>query len=77
MHIELFFSHFAASVVKAVMKYGKKHFAVDENRRDTYNHSLTSGHEQPIFSTLDGELKQLIPVCFMCVCCNNGRQCIS
>ncbi|XP_022772555.1 uncharacterized protein LOC111315236 isoform X2 [Durio zibethinus] len=55
-------NEFPASVVKAVMKYGKKHFAVDENRRDTYNHSLTSGPEQPIFSTLDGELKQLIPV---------------
>ncbi|XWS20841.1 hypothetical protein CRYUN_Cryun30bG0003600 [Craigia yunnanensis] len=55
-------NEFPASVVKAVMKYGKKHFAVDENRRDTYNHSLTSGHEQPIFSTMDGELKQLIPV---------------
>ncbi|XVE94406.1 hypothetical protein REPUB_Repub02eG0005900 [Reevesia pubescens] len=55
-------NEFPASVVKAVMKYGKKHFAVDENRRDTYNLSLTSGHEQPIFSTLDGELKQLIPV---------------
>ncbi|XWS14369.1 hypothetical protein CRYUN_Cryun35bG0003300 [Craigia yunnanensis] len=55
-------NEFPASVVKAVMKYGMKHFAVDENRRDTYNHSLTSGHEQPIFSTLDEELKQLIPV---------------
>ncbi|TYI39670.1 hypothetical protein ES332_A02G110400v1 [Gossypium tomentosum] len=55
-------NEFPASVVKAVMKYGMKHFAVDENRRDTYNYSLNSGHEQPIFSTLNGELKQLIPV---------------
>ncbi|KAE8717084.1 transport and Golgi organization 2-like protein [Hibiscus syriacus] len=55
-------NEFPASVVKAVMKYGMKHFAVDENRRDSYNHSLTSGHEQHIFSTLDGELKQLVPV---------------
>ncbi|TYH83374.1 hypothetical protein ES332_D02G128900v1 [Gossypium tomentosum] len=55
-------NEFPASVVKTVMKYGMKHFAVDENRRDTYNYSLNSGHEQPIFSTLNGELKQLIPV---------------
>ncbi|XVF74107.1 hypothetical protein PTKIN_Ptkin13bG0033700 [Pterospermum kingtungense] len=55
-------NEFPASVVKAVMKHGKKHFSVDENRRDTYNHSLTSGREQPIFSTLDQEVKQLIPV---------------
>ncbi|XP_012444392.1 uncharacterized protein LOC105768775 [Gossypium raimondii] len=55
-------NEFPASVVRAVMKYGMKHFAVDENRRDTYNHSSTSGHEQHTFSTLDGELKQLIPV---------------
>ncbi|XVF35824.1 hypothetical protein REPUB_Repub19eG0004000 [Reevesia pubescens] len=55
-------NEFPASVVRAVMKYGKKHFSVDENRRDTYNHSSTSGHEQPVFSTTDGELKQLIPV---------------
>ncbi|KAL4335629.1 hypothetical protein GQ457_07G027660 [Hibiscus cannabinus] len=55
-------NEFPASVVKAVMKYGMKHFAVDENRRDSYNHSSTSGHEQCIFSTLDGEVKQLVPV---------------
>ncbi|XP_021285040.1 uncharacterized protein LOC110417135 [Herrania umbratica] len=55
-------NEFPASVVKAVMKYGKKHFPVDENKRDTYNPSSTCGHEQPIFSTLDEELKQLIPV---------------
>ncbi|GMI91398.1 bromodomain-containing protein 1 [Hibiscus trionum] len=55
-------NEFPASVVKAVTKYGMKHFAVDENRRDSYNHSLTSGHEQCTFSTLDGEVKQLVPV---------------
>ncbi|XP_039049135.1 uncharacterized protein LOC120190077 isoform X2 [Hibiscus syriacus] len=54
-------NEFPASVVKAVMKYGMKHFTVDENRRDSFNHSLTSGHEQHIFSTLD-EVKQLVPV---------------
>ncbi|MBA0807953.1 hypothetical protein Gohar_023727 [Gossypium harknessii] len=60
-------NEFPASVVRAVMKYVMKHFAVDENGRDTYNHSSTSGHEQRTFSTLVGELKQLIPVCFMFV----------
>ncbi|KAL4332260.1 hypothetical protein GQ457_07G027670 [Hibiscus cannabinus] len=55
-------NEFPASVVKAVMKYGMKHFAVDENRRDSYNHSSTSGREQRIFSTLDAEVKQLVPV---------------
>ncbi|KAK8642280.1 hypothetical protein V6N13_011632 [Hibiscus sabdariffa] len=55
-------NEFPASVVKAVMKYGMKHFVVDENRRDSYNHSSTSGHEQRIFSTLDAEVKQLVPV---------------
>ncbi|TYI82021.1 hypothetical protein E1A91_D05G193600v1, partial [Gossypium mustelinum] len=55
-------NEFPASVVRAVMKFGMKHFAVDENGRDTYNHSSTSGHEQRTFSTLVGELKQLIPV---------------
>ncbi|XP_039026497.1 uncharacterized protein LOC120160130 isoform X1 [Hibiscus syriacus] len=55
-------NEFPASVVRAVTKYGKKHFAVDENRRDTYKLSCASGHEQPIFPILDGELKQLIPV---------------
>ncbi|XVF63526.1 hypothetical protein PTKIN_Ptkin09bG0093800 [Pterospermum kingtungense] len=55
-------NEFPASVVRAVNKYGRKHFAVDENRRDTYSNLLTSGHEQPIFSNLHGELKRLIPV---------------
>ncbi|XP_007018062.2 PREDICTED: uncharacterized protein LOC18591715 isoform X1 [Theobroma cacao] len=55
-------NEFPASVVKAVMKYGKKLFPLDENRRDTYNPSSTCELEQPIFFTLDEELKQLIPV---------------
>ncbi|GKU98166.1 hypothetical protein SLEP1_g11200 [Rubroshorea leprosula] len=55
-------NEFPASVVRAVMKYGMKHFPVDENKRDTYNNSLNSGDEQFLFGTLDGRFKQLIPV---------------
>lgn len=51
-----------ASVVKAVNKYGMKHFNVDDNRRDTYNHISTSNQEPSVLTTLEDELKQLIPV---------------
>ncbi|KAF5739297.1 hypothetical protein HS088_TW12G00500 [Tripterygium wilfordii] len=51
---------FPASVVRAVMKYGKKHFAVDENKRDTYKHPVTS--VPSVWTTFDGELDQLVPV---------------
>ncbi|KAG6736487.1 hypothetical protein POTOM_060739 [Populus tomentosa] len=55
------FTYLAASVVKAVMKYGKKPFVLDENKRDTYKHPLGS-HEPSILSTFEGELKQLVVV---------------
>ncbi|KAK3232007.1 hypothetical protein Dsin_003888 [Dipteronia sinensis] len=55
-------SEFPASVVKAVMKYGKKHFPVDEHKRDTYMDSLASDHEPSVFKTFEGELKQLTVV---------------
>jgi hypothetical protein len=55
------FTYHAASVVKAVMKYGKKPFVLDENKRDTYKHPLGS-HEPSILSTFEGELKQLVVV---------------
>ncbi|CAN8304620.1 unnamed protein product [Cochlearia groenlandica] len=55
-------SEFPSSVVKAVNKYGMKHFNVDDNRRDTYNHVSTSAQEPTVLSTLEDELKQLIPV---------------
>ncbi|KAK2660900.1 hypothetical protein Ddye_007433 [Dipteronia dyeriana] len=55
-------SEFPASVVKAVMKYGKKHFPVDEHKRDTYMNSLASDHEPSVFTTFEGELKQLTVV---------------
>ncbi|KAL0799862.1 hypothetical protein Bca101_055037 [Brassica carinata] len=53
---------FPPSVVKAVNKYGMKHFDVDDNRRDTYNHLSTSEQEPWVLKTLEDELKQLIPV---------------
>lgn len=45
------------------MKYGKKQFPVDENRRDTYGHTLAAGHVQTILDALEGEWKELMPVC--------------
>ncbi|XP_010498505.1 PREDICTED: bromodomain-containing protein 9-like [Camelina sativa] len=55
-------NEFPSSVVKAVNKYGMKHFNVDDNRRDTYNHLSTSSQEPSVLTTLEDELKQLIPV---------------
>ncbi|CAN8292211.1 unnamed protein product [Cochlearia groenlandica] len=55
-------TEFPPSVVKAVNKYGMKHFNVDENRRDTYNYPSTSIQEPSVLTTLEDELKQLIPV---------------
>lgn len=55
-------NEFPASVVKAVLKYGKKQFTVDENRRDTYNDSMASRHEPSVLTTFEGELKQLTVV---------------
>lgn len=47
--------------MKAVIKYGKKPFVLDENKRDTYKHSLDS-HEPSVLMTFEGELKQLMAV---------------
>ncbi|KAG5390677.1 hypothetical protein IGI04_032218 [Brassica rapa subsp. trilocularis] len=55
-------NEFPPSVVKAVNKYGMKHFNVDENKRDTYNHLPASTQEPSVLTTLEDELKQLIPV---------------
>lgn len=49
--------------MKAVLKYGKKQFTVDENRRDAYKDSMASGHEPSVLTTFEGELKQLMVVC--------------
>ncbi|KAL9358257.1 hypothetical protein Peur_051510 [Populus x canadensis] len=54
-------NEFPASVVKAVIKYGKKPIVLDENKRDTYKHPLDS-HEPSVLMTFDGELKQLMAV---------------
>lgn len=53
---------FAASVVKAVLRYGKKQFVVDETRRDTYKNPVTLGNERPMLSTVEDEFKQLLAV---------------
>ncbi|KAL2521856.1 Uncharacterized protein Fot_25779 [Forsythia ovata] len=52
-----------ASTLKADMKYRKKQFTVDENRRDTYKqfHPLSSGNEPPVFSNSAGDMKRLMP----------------
>ncbi|OVA00623.1 Bromodomain [Macleaya cordata] len=46
------------------MKLGKKQFVLDENRRNTYKHFHQSngGCEPSVFTTFDGEKKQLMAV---------------
>ncbi|GMI78747.1 hypothetical protein HRI_001544000 [Hibiscus trionum] len=46
-----------------VMKHGKKHFVLDESRRNTYNifHS-SAAREASVLNTFDGERKQLVTV---------------
>lgn len=55
----------AASILRADMKYGKKHFLVDENRRDTYEllHPSASCGEASLLWNADGDLKRLMAVC--------------
>ncbi|KAL5713807.1 hypothetical protein ACHQM5_015852 [Ranunculus cassubicifolius] len=56
---------FSASMLKGIsMKYGKKNYVLDENRRTTYNlsHSLNSGHTPSVLATFEGEKKQLMAV---------------
>lgn len=47
------------------MKYGNKHFSLDETRRDTYKqfHPSVCSPEPPLFSKIGGDMKQLMPVC--------------
>lgn len=52
----------AASVLKAVLRYGKKQFMVDETRRDTYKYLATPENESPVLDTIEEEFKQLIAV---------------
>ncbi|KAM2787309.1 hypothetical protein PS2_008102 [Malus domestica] len=55
-------NEFPASVLRSDLKYGKKHFTVDENRRDTYTQALAFGDELSMFSGCEGEWKQLVAV---------------
>ncbi|KAF5191712.1 Bromodomain-containing protein [Thalictrum thalictroides] len=54
---------FPASVLKGIStKFGKKHYVLDENRRNTYKQSQTNGRSQSVLATFDGEKKQLMAV---------------
>ncbi|XP_020535536.1 uncharacterized protein LOC105635519 isoform X2 [Jatropha curcas] len=44
------------------MKYGKKQFSFDENRRNTYKQSSAGGREPSVLTTFDSERKQLMTV---------------
>ncbi|OIS97242.1 PREDICTED: uncharacterized protein LOC109234525 [Nicotiana attenuata] len=57
-------NEFPASILRADMKYGKKHFSVDENRRDTYEllHPSASCGEASLLWNADGDLKRLMAV---------------
>ena len=52
----------AASVLKAVLRYGKKQFVVDETRRDTYNRPMSLRNEPPVLTAVEDEFKQLLAV---------------
>ncbi|XP_015079896.1 uncharacterized protein LOC107023652 [Solanum pennellii] len=56
-------NEFPASILRADMKYGKKHFSVDENRRDTYQlfHQSASCSEPSLLWNAD-DLKRLMAV---------------
>ncbi|XP_019187786.1 PREDICTED: bromodomain-containing protein 9-like [Ipomoea nil] len=56
---------FPAAILRADMKYGKKHFSVvDENKRYTYKQvqPSLSGNESSLFSNANGDVKQLSAV---------------
>ncbi|CAL0318959.1 unnamed protein product [Lupinus luteus] len=55
-------NEFPASILKAVLRYGKKQSVVDETRRDTYNHPVTLRNEPPLVATVENEFKQLLAV---------------
>ncbi|KAL3334361.1 hypothetical protein AABB24_030877 [Solanum stoloniferum] len=56
-------NEFPASILRADLKYGKKHFSVDENRRDTYQlfHPSASCSEPSLLWNAD-DLKRLMAV---------------
>lgn len=45
-----------------MLKFGKKQFSLDENRRDTYRHSLASGNGSSIWAVHEEQRKLLMPV---------------
>ncbi|XP_024992181.1 uncharacterized protein LOC112526039 isoform X1 [Cynara cardunculus var. scolymus] len=55
---------FPAQIKRADMKYGNKHFNIDETRRDTYKqfHPSNYGHNHSLLSNFGGERKQLVAV---------------
>ncbi|KAL6573361.1 hypothetical protein OROHE_001820 [Orobanche hederae] len=57
-------NEFPASILRADMKYGKKQFTVDENRRDTYRqfHPLSLCSNSLVLSDSVGNMKRLMPV---------------
>ncbi|XP_042016749.1 cat eye syndrome critical region protein 2 homolog [Salvia splendens] len=57
-------NEFPASILRADMKYGKKQFTIDENRRDTYRefHPLSPTNNPSAFSNSGGDMKQLMMV---------------
>ncbi|KAL0432787.1 UNVERIFIED_CONTAM: Bromodomain and PHD finger-containing protein 3 [Sesamum latifolium] len=55
-------NEFPASILRADMKYGKKQFTVDENKRDTYRDSLSLCNNSHIYPNSIGNMKRLVPV---------------
>ncbi|KAJ8538191.1 hypothetical protein K7X08_014731 [Anisodus acutangulus] len=57
-------NEFPANILRADMKYGKKHFSIDENRRDTYQqfHPSASCSEPSLLWNTEGDMKRLMAV---------------
>lgn len=55
---------FPASILRADMKYSKKQFTVDENRRDTYRqfHPQSSANNSSVLTNSMGDMKRLVLV---------------
>ncbi|KAJ0545794.1 putative chromatin remodeler Bromodomain family [Helianthus annuus] len=55
---------FPARIKRADMKYGNKHFVIDESRRDTYKqfHPLNNANTNSLLTNFGGEGKQLLAV---------------
>lgn len=67
MDLMICFIKRAANIRRADMKYGNKHFIIDESRRDTYKefHPSIFAQNHSLLSNFGGEKKQLLAVsCF-------------